>query len=171
MTLDLTEMFEKARSSVTHLELRDTYGTGSAGYRAWREGVPVERIARYDYLSPWVNLIRTHVARGVSFRRARVVSEPVSDYIRYEHAITPAANLAGGEQVRWLPRPRAADLALPGSDFWQFDDGLVCFVFQTGDGEPAGHVISEEPAVVKLCVVAFEGVWERAVDHAEYTPV
>ncbi|WP_371785309.1 DUF6879 family protein [Streptosporangium subroseum] len=169
-TLNLTELFEKTQRSVTHLELRDTYGTESYGYRAWREGVPMDTISRYDYLTPWVDMIKGHVDRGVSFRRARVISEPVSDYIRYEHAVTPAANLAGGEQVRWLPRPQASDLALPGSDFWQFDDGLVCFIFQTGDGDPAGHEMSEDPAVIKLCVSAFEAVWARAVDHADYNP-
>jgi hypothetical protein len=72
-------------------------------------------------------LVRHHVARGVKFRRARIVSEPVTDYIRFEHAITAGVNLAGGEQVRWLPRRRASDLCLPGNDFWPFDGRLVRF--------------------------------------------
>ncbi len=114
--------------------------------------------------------MRGHVDRGVLFRRARVVSEPVSGFIRYENAMTPAANLAAGEQVRWLPRQRTKDIALPGCDFWQFDGGLVCFVFQSGDGEPAGHELTEDPAVARLCNAAFEAVWERGTDHSEYRP-
>ncbi|WP_438948653.1 DUF6879 family protein [Streptomyces atratus] len=55
-------------------------------------------------------------ARGVRVLRARVVSEPVTEYIRFEHAITDA-NLRAGEEVRWLPRRRASTLALPGNDF------------------------------------------------------
>ncbi|MFD3613332.1 DUF6879 family protein [Streptomyces atroolivaceus] len=39
------------------------------------------------------------VARGVKVCRARTVSEPGIDYIRFEHAITDA-NLCAGEQVR-----------------------------------------------------------------------
>jgi hypothetical protein len=30
-------------------------------------------------------------------------------------------NAAAGEDVRWLPRRRASDLALPGTDFWVLD--------------------------------------------------
>ncbi|RJL35638.1 DUF6879 family protein [Bailinhaonella thermotolerans] len=166
----MAELFAKTRHSVTHLEMRDTYGTSSLGYQAWRKGVPIEEIARYDYLKPWVELVAGHVARGVSFRRARIISEPVSDYIRYEYGITPAANLVAGERVRWLPRPQARDIALPGCDFWQFDGGLVRFVFQDGDGEKVGNDLSDDPAVAELCSSAFEAVWSRALDHQEYKP-
>jgi hypothetical protein len=160
MIQTLTELIDKTQRSVTHLELRDTYGH-SVGFQAWQKGLPAEEISRFEIFRPWVTLVRGHVDRGVSFRRARVVSEPVSDFIRYENAVTPAANLAAGEQVRWLPRQRAKDIALPGCDFWQFDDGLVCFVFQNGDGDPAGFELTNS---------AFEAVWERAIDHSEYRP-
>ncbi|RCG26597.1 hypothetical protein DQ384_29250 [Sphaerisporangium album] len=166
----MAELFGRTRRSVTHMELRDDYGDGGPGYRAWREGVPMDEIARFDPVGPWVTLVRAHVSRGVSFRRARIISEPVSEYIRFEHAATPHSNLAAGERVRWLPRPRAADLALPGCDFWQFDDGLVCFVYQSGDGNPAGYDLVDDAAVAELCASAFEAVWERALDHAEYSP-
>ncbi|MBB2915052.1 hypothetical protein FHS43_006367 [Streptosporangium becharense] len=163
----LDELFQHCERSALHLEMRDGYGNSSPGFRAWREGVPFDRT---DFDAPWVNLIRDTVERGVVVCRARIISEPVSDYIRYEHSATPYANLAGGEQVRWLPRQKASDLALPGNDFWLFDGRLVRFAFHSGDGEPAGYEVSEDPAVVKLCVTAFEGVWERGVDHAEYRP-
>lgn len=54
--------------------------------------------------------------RGVQMRRARIVSEPITPYIRYEYDGT-FSNIAAGEDVRWLPRPRTADLLLPGVDF------------------------------------------------------
>ncbi|WP_214413782.1 DUF6879 family protein [Sphaerisporangium fuscum] len=167
-TPTLDELFNQCQRSALHLEMRDAYGTSSPGYRAWRDGVPFDRT---DFDAPWVNLVRSAVVRGVTVRRARVVSEPVSDYIRYEHSATPYANLAGGEQVRWLPRRHASDLALPGNDFWLFDEHLVRFLFQSGDGESAGYEMCDDPAVVKLCLTAFESVWERGVDHAEYNPV
>lgn len=169
MIRTLTELFEKAEHSVTHLELRDGYGQ-SAGFQAWQAGVPTEEISRFEIFRPWVDLVQGYVKRGVSFRRARVISEPVSDFIRYENAVTPATNLAAGEQIRWLPRPHAMDLAVPGCDFWQVDGGLVCFVFQSGDGEPAGHELSEDQATAKLCSSAFEAIWERGIDHSEYRP-
>jgi hypothetical protein len=169
MIQTLTELFGRAERSVTHLEMRDTYGQ-TTGFRAWQEGVPVEQISAFEIFRPWIDLLRGFVDRGVQFRRARVVSEPVSDFIRYENAVTPATNLAAGEQVRWLPRQQAAELALPGADFWQIDGGLVCFIFQSGDGDPAGYRMSDDPNVARLCGSAFEAVWERGIDHGEYRP-
>ncbi|WP_026314113.1 DUF6879 family protein [Actinomadura flavalba] len=166
----LSELFARAERSVTHLEMRDGYGVSEPDYRAWCEGASVDQLARSGSVVPWVELVGSVVARGVTFRRARVVSEPVSDYIRFEHAVTGYSNLAAGEQVRWLSRRQAADLALPGADFWQIDDGTVCFVFQSGDGEPAGYELTENLSVVKLCSMAFEAVWDRGIEHAEYRP-
>ncbi len=102
--------------------------------------------------------------------RARIVSEPVTDYIRFEDHVT-AGNVAAGEQVRWLPRRRASDLALPGNDFWLFDDSFVAFLHFTGAGElsPEGdEERTTDPAVRRLCSTAFEAVWGRAVPHEEY---
>ncbi|MBB6348767.1 DUF6879 family protein [Nonomuraea muscovyensis] len=163
----LDELLGRCTRSALHLEMRDGYGYSSPGFRAWRDGKPFDRT---DFDAPWVNLIRATVDRGVVVRRARIVSEPVSDYIRYEHSATPHANLAGGELVRWLPRQRASDLALPGNDFWLFDGELVRFGLHSGDGEATGYDFSEDAAVVKLCATAFEAVWQRGIDHTEYRP-
>jgi hypothetical protein len=114
--------------------------------------------------------MREITGRGVTVRRARIVSEPVSDYIRSEHHVT-AGNVVAGEQVRWLPRRRASDLALPGNDFWLFDDSLVVFLHFTGEGDlsPEGdEERTTDPAVVRLCSMAFEAVWERAIPHENY---
>src|SRR5271167_4540541 len=107
---------------------------------------------------------------GVRFRRARVVSEPIAPFIRFEYEITATVNIAAGEQVRWLPRRRASDLCLPGNDFWVFDDRLVRFGHFAGDGTMIDHEMSGDPAVAKLCAAAFEAVWDRAIDHKDYRP-
>ncbi|MBB5120058.1 hypothetical protein FHS36_003496 [Streptomyces eurocidicus] len=119
--------------------------------------------------SGWVPLVRETVARGVVARRARIVSEPVTEYIRYEHASTPV-NLAAGELVRWLPRRKALDVALPGADFWLFDGRLVRFNIFTGDGDWADPrcEMTGDPAVARLCASAFEVVWERGILHERY---
>ncbi len=104
-------------------------------------------------------------------RRARIVSEPISDYIRYEYDGT-FTNIAAGEDVRWLPRRHTFDLALPGVDFWLFDGTTVIFNHFTGDGqwaEPAMELCVDS-AVATLCASAFEAVWERAIPHAKYQP-
>jgi hypothetical protein len=152
-----------------HLELRDAYGVASEAedFARWKSTGERDMDPGSPYWGPWVELIRRTVARGVTVRRARIVSEPVSDYIRYEHAGTPV-NLQAGEQVRWLARRRASDIALPGNDFWLVDGHLIRWNHFTGDGASAGGEISEDPATAKLCADAFEEVWARAVPHEDY---
>lgn len=99
-----------------------------------------------------------------------MVSEPVSDYIRWEHLITDE-NVDAGEEVRWLPRRQAFDLMLPGTDFWMFDGRVVCFNFNSGTGVDTDEdQFTNDPDVVTRCIAMFEQVWERAIPHAEYQP-
>ncbi|MFH9016661.1 DUF6879 family protein [Streptomyces sp. NPDC017943] len=138
------DLLDSAQAHAVHLELRDVYAVGEERevYEAFlRDGsVPADDS---EYWSGWLPLVERTVARGVKVRRARIVSEPVTDYIRFEHAITDA-NLRAGEQVRWLPRRRASTLALPGNDFWLIDDSLVRWNIFSG------------------------AVWGLATDHADY---
>jgi hypothetical protein len=166
------ELLAAARSSAVHLELRDAYGVGDEreDFEHWRRTGKRDADPASAYWAPWVELIRGTVARGVVVRRARVVSEPVTEYIRYEHAGT-AVNIHAGEQVRWLPRRLASDIAFPGNDCWVFDGRTVLFNHFTGDGgwsDPCWEVRSE-PAVAELASAAFEAVWSRAVPHERYS--
>ncbi|MGV9339720.1 DUF6879 family protein [Streptomyces sp. NPDC003688] len=163
------ELLYSAVDSAVHLEMRDAYGVAgeAASFARWQETGEVDDDPESPYWAPWTELVRRTVARGVSIRRARIVSEPVSDYIRYEHAGT-GVNVAAGEQVRWLPRRRASDLCLPGNDFWLIDGRLVRWNHFTGDGASAPGEITEELGAARLCKAAFETVWARAIPHAEY---
>ncbi|MGW2371360.1 DUF6879 family protein [Kitasatospora sp. NPDC001683] len=165
------DLLARAQRSAVHLEMRDSYSVGgeSSGFRRWQQTGERDNDPNSDYWRPWVEQIRATVARGVVIRRARIVSEPVTEYIRYEHGGT-IVNLASGEQVRWLPRRLASDLALPGNDFWVFDGETVVFNHFTGDGDWAEppKELRTEPAVAKLCVDAFEAVWDRGIPHEKY---
>jgi len=161
-----SELIAATTASAVHLEMRDAYTPDDQRFLDWLAGKPLPEQANPE----WSALVRTHAARGVRFRRARVVSEPIAPFIRFEYEITATVNIAAGEQVRWLPRRRASDLCLPGNDFWVFDDRLVRFGYFAGDGEFLEHELADDPAVVRLCAAAFEAVWERAVPHAKYRP-
>jgi hypothetical protein len=163
------ELLDSAQRAAVHLEMRDAYGVAGEAddFARWKSTGERDINPGSSYWSPWVALVRRTVARGVAVRRARIVSEPVSDYIRYEHAGT-VVNLAAGEQVRWLPRRRASNIALPGNDFWLIDDRLIRWNHFTGAGASGGGEISEDPAAAKLCAAAFENVWGRAIPHKDY---
>jgi hypothetical protein len=171
-TATFAELLADTQHTAVHLEMRDLYAVGDEAddfENFLRTGVPNLDPAR-SFWPQWMPLVQDAVARGVVMRRARIVSEPVTDYIRYEHAITPL-NLQAGEDVRWLPRRRASDIPLPGNDFWLLDDTLVQFHHFTGTGDWAtdGKERTTEPAAVALCHTAFETVWERGIPHEKYT--
>lgn len=163
------ELLAGCSRSAVHLEARDVYGVEEedADFAAWRAGYRYDLADRASWWNPFHGLVADAVGRGVVVRRARVVSEPVSDYIRFEHSCTPQ-NLAAGEGVRWLPRRLASDLLLPGNDLWIFDGRLIRFSLFAGDGRFVEDVMSDAPDVVKRHSEAFEAVWERAVPHENY---
>ena len=156
-----------AKQRAFHLETRDDYLTENEepSLAAFRDDETTDPGG--EWFTGWQEQVTAAVARGVVMQRARIVSEPVSDYIRYEHAST-RVNVYAGEQVRWLPRRHASDIALPGNDFWLFDDHVIRWGHFSGDGAMIGHEISEDPAAAKLCAESFEAVWARAIPHDDY---
>ncbi|MFE3739804.1 DUF6879 family protein [Streptomyces sp. NPDC059134] len=160
------ELLAGAERTAVHLELRDTYFSNPR-FEEWRTGSRVDWSDRSSWWLPFHQQIADAVARGVAVRRARVVSEPVTEYIRWEHYVT-RANTAAGEEVRWLPRRQAGDLALAGNDFWLFDGRLLRIHHFSGDGDLVADEITDDAATVEVCATAFDSVWQRAIPHAQY---
>ncbi|WP_457028581.1 DUF6879 family protein [Kitasatospora sp. P5_F3] len=172
---DFFELLRAAEHSVVHLELRDSYAVSddiadeAKEFKAWRNGHVIDWSDRSSWWNSFHTAVIEAVGRGVVMRRARVVSEPVTEYIRYEHYLT-TANITAGELVRWLPRRQATDIAFPGNDFWLFDGQVLIVNHFTGDGQWAQPAMElyEDQATADLCASAFEAVWERAVPHEDY---
>ncbi|MER7846589.1 DUF6879 family protein [Kitasatospora sp. NPDC096077] len=164
----IDELLRNTQYSAVHLEMRDGYMQDDPALRAWRAGHRLAPDDRASWWRPWLDVIAEAVTRGVEIRRARIVSEPVSEYIRYEYDVT-FPNIRAGEQVRWLPRRSASTIALPGNDFWLFDDRVVRWGHFSGDGDSLGGEVTEDETAAELCSSAFEAVWDRAVPHEKYT--
>ncbi|GGT02358.1 hypothetical protein GCM10010156_70270 [Planobispora rosea] len=156
--------------SALHLEMRDGYTLNDPDYHAWRTGHRIDLNDRSSWWRPWLQNIVDASARGVQVRRARIVSEPISSYIRYEYDIT-VPNVRAGEHVRWLPRRQTTDLALPGNDFWLFDEEVLLVHHFSGEGDKVGSETITDPRVVTFCLTTFEAVWERAIPHDHYQPL
>ena len=161
----LADRLLAAERRALHLEMRDTYAR-SALFEAWAAGRTHDR-SEAD--AQWRALLAPLAECGGDIRRLRIVSEPVTDYVRYEYEVTPLANLTAGEAVRWLPRAQASDLMLPGNDFWLIDDTLL-FNLSSGDGEWLGVQPNDRPDVIAFCAASFEAAWGRAIDHSNYRP-
>ncbi|MFF2222864.1 DUF6879 family protein [Streptomyces globisporus] len=161
------DLLGKCQRSAVHLEMRDCYAS-TERFEAWQRGERIDWTDRDSWWHPYDQLISDTVARGVAIRRARIVSEPVSEYIRWEHYVTHA-NVTAGEQVRWLPRKLATGIALPGNDFWLFDGTLLRIHHFSGEGAVVEDEITNEPAVADLCRSAFESVWRLGTPHEQFS--
>ena len=151
--------------------MRDIYATDieRSRFQTWLRGEPLDPDSEAEWWRPWFELMRANSAAGKTLRRLRIVSEPVTDYIRFEWL--DAFNLVkAGEDVRWLPRRRASTLLLPGNDFWLFDGETVAFTHFDGDGRVLGHEMTTDAQVVRTCKAAFEAAWAVAIPHNEYEP-
>ncbi|AWL33818.1 hypothetical protein B9S66_17300 [Streptomyces sp. SM17] len=162
------DLMARCRTAV-HLEMRDLYAVDyeKGPFADWRAGHRLDPADRASWWRPWLDLISETVGRGAEVRRARIVSEPVSEYTRFLYDGT-FTNVAAGEQVRWLPRRQASDIALPGNDFWLFDGGWVHWNHFDGDGSSLGEEITDDPGAAGLCRHAFETVWALATPHDQY---
>ncbi|KIF76360.1 hypothetical protein QR77_25710 [Streptomyces sp. 150FB] len=166
--LSFVELLNSAKRSAVHLEMRDTYAVAEerSDVARWNAGRWTHEDGKRS-LAGWLSMVEETVGRGVTLRRARIVSEPVTDYIRFEHFTTPL-NIEAGEEVRWLPRRQAIGIALPAVDFWLIDESVVRFNHFSGSGDAVEPEITEDPSVAALCASAFEAVWERALPHENY---
>ncbi|MGI9002914.1 MAG: DUF6879 family protein [Pseudonocardia sp.] len=165
------KLLTTCHSEVMHLEMRDVYATDveKDRFATWRRGEPLDPDAEGQWWRPWFELMDGITTSGVTVRRLRIVSEPVTDYIRFEW-LDAAQLVRAGEDVRWLPRRNTSTLLLPGNDFWMFDRETVAFTHFSGDGHVLDREMTTDPSIVAGCVTAFEDAWKIAIPHAEYTP-
>jgi hypothetical protein len=120
----------------------------------WRRGEADD----FPWLGWWLEMLRGHHAAGRTCRRARVVSEPLSDYQRWtiSHA---QAFVDAGEDIRYVNRPRLTEVFLPGSgDFYVFDDEVVLFPALCRGRHQCLLRDRRRTRTVRACAGAFEDV-------------
>lgn len=165
---ELGALCEGIESSFVHLETRDAYGTEIElpHMAKWRRGEPDD----HEWLASWLEMLRRHRAAGRTCRRARIVSEPLSEYQRWINSHV-GLFVDAGEDVRYVPRPRLTEVLLPGSgDFYVFDDSLVLFLHYAGNGTNTAFEVTDDPQTVRTCREAFEAVWSLATPFRDYRP-
>ncbi|MFE4827399.1 DUF6879 family protein [Streptomyces sp. NPDC056672] len=164
------ELFRSFERDAFHLELRDDYGSPveDTPYARWRRGEPDD----YKWLDPWMSLIRRVAGEGKTVRRVRVVTEPHSQYVTWEHSLT-RLNIEAGEDIRWLRRhqlPEGITFPVEGNDWWLYDDRLLAVGHFDSEGRVLGSEIIEDPDIVSECVRLRDLFWAAATPHTEYKP-
>ncbi|HZO66677.1 MAG TPA: hypothetical protein VFB74_16905 [Kribbellaceae bacterium] len=159
------ELFRSFERTAFHLELQDSYHTPE-------EAGPFDLFLRgerddFGWHQSWLQLVQRATQAGKRITRARVVSVPHHDYTRWGLTVAPL-NIEAGEDIRWLPRHLAADLALTTDDYWLFDDNRVVFTIFEPGGRFGGGAQTVDPVIVEHCRRARDLVWARAIPHHQY---
>jgi hypothetical protein len=158
-------LFRTFERTAFHLELQDSYHTPeeSGPFDLFQRGEPDD----FAWHQPWLSLVRDATRAGRSIARVRVVSVPHGDYTRWGLTVA-ALNIQAGEDIRWLPRHLAHDMALTADDFWLFDDDRVVFTIFEPNGRFGGGAQTVDPLIVEHCRRARDQVWSKAIPTHEY---
>ena len=163
--------FDRFTTTAFRLEARQDY-TGATGprYDSWLRGEPMpERSPQTD---PWLARVAWTAASGKRWRRAHVVKQPLSEYMRYEMVVY-AENVAAGEDVRIVDRATRPTLGLLTADFWLFDaeiasQGWAVFLDFDDGGCPIRYEQTGDPERLALCCRQRDLVWSLAVPLHEF---
>jgi hypothetical protein len=143
---------------------RELYGIRRIAFRweaqpAYALGYEAEAFARFlagspvpppelEWWRPWLDRIARMTAEGRQFSRVRVVDEPTTNYQRWM-IWTGQWNAEAGEQISYLPRSMARQLAIPmASDWWLLDDERLIIMRYTQSGEIAGKELITDTDVI-----------------------
>ncbi len=132
-------------------------------YDAPNEHVPFAQFlagqpADWAWREPWKRIVRGHCTAGRTMERVHVVSEPLSDYVRFELLRVYPANVEAGEDVRVLGRAQADGLG-NADDFWLFDDSLAALLIYDDAGMVERVEMSDDPLfLVSLCGIRSEAL-------------
>lgn len=133
----------------------------SEPFRLWRAG-------RGDdtWLRPWADQVRAYRRAGKTFQRARMLTEPPTEYLRWMLDVT-RLNVEAGEDIRWIDERRARAMDAPRDDFYLFDDDRVA-VLKFDERGVSGAELIDDPDVVGEYRAWRDRVWPVAVPHARY---
>lgn len=163
---EFRHLFRASRRAF-HLELRDYYHVEDEEipFRKWLKGEPDD----FGWHGEWLSFIKEVTTRGVVVQRARVVTQPHTDYVQWELAVD-LQNIAVGEDIRYLPRHRAKDIVFPVEDCWLFDEDLLVLSLFKPEGGSGGFAREYDSDLIRQYRVVCNQVWSRAVPYAEYIP-
>jgi hypothetical protein len=139
MTVDLASLFESFRSTAFRFECLPAYAVTedeeAQAFRLWLAGEQLPQKER-----EWPKLCASVVAAQKSMQRVRLVTQPLSDYLRFEMEWGYPANVAAGEDIHILDHEPAGLLKV---DFWLFDDTTAVVLEYDDDGRFIRPVVAK----------------------------
>jgi hypothetical protein len=126
------ELFSSSKKSAFRLELLDLY-TVPEEEPYFKNYLSSPSIAPpLDFNSDWKSMLEDANNRGVEYSRARVVRQPVTDYLKFEISWGYSESIKLGEDIRAIITDGIVSFntEVPFlKDFWLFDDEH-CFIIE-----------------------------------------
>ena len=122
----------------------------------------------------WVSMISDAVGAGKVFQRVHVVTEPLTDYLRYELGWSYPPNVEAGEGSASLSRsrgvadvgPRRDPAAL--QDYWLFDSSDLWVMEYADDGRFLYIEQVTEPAAIVTAARRRDAALHYAIPYRDY---
>jgi len=117
----------------------------------------------------WTSMIKAGISAGKVFQRVRVVSEPLTDYLRYELEWSYPPNTAAGEDIRVLTTI-PEELRTPGRlrDYWLFDSSDLWVMDYAGDGSFLCAEQVDDPALIVRHSRWRDAALHHAIPYQDY---
>jgi hypothetical protein len=156
---DLGALLQNFRRSAFRLETLERYTVPQEAewFATWR------RTGKLPELTPendsWLRMVRDHTRAGRVMQRVRVVSNPLTDYERFELALFPPS-LEAGEDIRVISRSAIR----VSEDFWLFDSQTAVMLRY----DSTGTFLGAEPGQPDLCQRRCDEVLAQSIPLKEY---
>jgi hypothetical protein len=158
------DLFATIERSSWRWECQGHYAVDDDELEQWRAGTAQRGDA--DDLR-WRSYVQGLRQRGIPFERVRMLTDPLTDYLRWMLETTDW-NIESGEDIRWIDQATAADFGMPTYDFYIFDDDRVA-IFRFDDAKVLlGVDLIDDADVVEKHQAWRAAVWKHAIPHADY---
>jgi hypothetical protein len=140
---DLPSLLSSFRQRAFRLETRDHYDVPQEAdwFQAFLRGEGIPELSPEN--DSWLKLVSGHCRTGKRMQRVHIVSQPLTDYCRFELAMC-VSSVGAGEEIRIIERDQMPELRRMQEDFWLFDDAVVIVLDYDDNGRFLGTRVAED---------------------------
>ncbi|GAB3494744.1 DUF6879 family protein [Nocardiopsis coralliicola] len=164
---EVEQLFRGFRYTAFRLETLQTYAAAyeTAAFRAF---LALDEGAMPKKQTGWEAEVRAGIAAGRRYDRVHVVTEPLSDYIRFACAWGYRRNVTAGENIGILAVPEGDwPHGLPQLDYWLFDSHRLVVMRYADDGALSTELV-EDPEWVVAANMWRDHAIQRSIPFGEY---
>jgi hypothetical protein len=160
----LADLFDTVERNSWRWECQGDYQVDEAKLQRWRAGLPFEETRAS---LKWHAYVRDLRQRGIPFERVRMLTEPLTEYLRWMLGVT-YRNINAGEDIRWITESRARALKMPDYDFYIIDDERVAIMRFDADKVLVDLEVVHDASTLATHQAYRDTVWPLAIRHNDY---